>query len=64
MPIKNPFQRKGPTPQHWLKMVPKPGRNTLKRKSTKERMGPVGLIVARRLVKKAMQINESNKKQE
>ncbi len=53
-PMKKPVQMKGPTPQHWLKRVPKPGRKRLKRKRMKDRMGPMGFIVPRRDAKNAM----------
>ena len=54
MPMKNPFHSNGPMPQHWLKMVPKPGRKTLNKKRMKERIGPVGFMVASKFEKKAM----------
>lgn len=43
-PIKNPLQLKGPTPMHWLIIVPNPGKNIFAKNKTKEQIGPTGLI--------------------
>lgn len=55
-PTNNPFHSKDPTPQHWLKIVPMPGMKTLKRNRIKDKMGPVGLIVARSDAKNAIRL--------